>query len=396
MDLKSPKQKKPPLATQLKGLELHLFERHPNEHLELLEANPGLSSLSLCMDSDRLSVPMDDFITLLKPLTALQSLALGGDLPLQPATLKKVLDRNQRLESLYLIGFTGTGPDFDDWSIYSSIRKVHFHCHLTTSTCIFRLLQHCPKVEALTVYIACTFSMRDGEVQIAFLVKVLQEHCRKVKVLTLGETFHGNAVAIATMDCFKVIQSTHNLVKLRILTDDFSLTLCDALLHGSSHSLEVLFLDVRGNLAKKDSIVSVGKVLSSCPNLRHFHVVFQRYPGYSGKTDKALANRPWVCKRLETITLKSRRSDVLMECPSICKGKVSEFNCSIEAACAVDIRSQGWRRRDPYEGHHVPMTRQKHRAALLTAASALQHVHTIDLGFCVYEHDDRPAKPFEF
>ncbi|KAF9397827.1 hypothetical protein BGZ94_006177, partial [Podila epigama] len=112
-----------PLVTRLKGLNLILSNASLHEELALLEANPGLLSLVLrpSFDSPAYSP------SLIKPLTALQHLSLEcGYTDFVPAFLKNILDNNQRLESLVLnVNYT-LDPDFDDWSVYPSIKRISF------------------------------------------------------------------------------------------------------------------------------------------------------------------------------------------------------------------------------------------------------------------------------
>ncbi|KAF9412724.1 hypothetical protein BGZ94_000962 [Podila epigama] len=374
-------------VTRLKELSLRLIDKYLDEHRQLLNANPGLSSLYLCRYSNSASVQTDDVMPLLKPLTALQRLTLSGYLSLQPVAFKDVLDRNQHLESLRLRDIsTKMDPDFDDWGIYRSMKDLTFKYNPADPTWLFRLLKHCPNVETLNIDTNYWY-WDEGPTPLTLLTPILREDCRKVKALTLNRTLDIHATPPSTLEYLPIIQATNNLVKLQLkMDDDFSTAMCDALLQGSAHSLEDLCLDIHGELATLQSMVSAGKVLSFCPELRHFRIVFDKYPGYSVKANKALVAQPWICSNLKMLTLRASEIGVVKRCPSSCKGKTPTYNCSIETACAIDIKKRGWQIRERYyQFCHLPLNRQKHRLAMLTAASALQHITMIDLGFRLYD-----------
>ncbi|KAF9405414.1 hypothetical protein BGZ94_003560 [Podila epigama] len=351
------------LMTRLKNLSLQVYQEYLNECLQILNINPGLSSLTLLKYNDFVPLQADDVMALLKPLTALQSLTLNGNLPLQPVVLKNVLDSNQRLDllSLYIDSFE-TDPVFDDWGIYPSLKHLTFQCNRMKLTYLFRLLQHCPNMEALCIDINF-YEPETGPSALALVGQILQEHCRKVKTLTLNNIADTLAKPSLKTDLIGVIQATNNLVKLALtMDDDFSTAMCDSLLHGSAHSLEVMNLEIVGISATKESIVSTGRVLSSCPELRHFSLFFDEYPEYSQRNEEALAG-PWICSKLKTLTLRSNYPMSPTSCPSSCKGKTSDNTCPIEVACATDIEKQGWVNMNPsYQSFHISPTRQKHRS----------------------------------
>ncbi|KAF9425526.1 hypothetical protein BGZ94_007452 [Podila epigama] len=387
-----------PQITQLKGLRLRLFDKCLSEHIQLLNANPGLSSLVLSKSYDYRSLQADDIMVLLKPLTALQSLTLNGNLPLQPVVLKNVLDSNQRLDllSLYIDSFE-TDPVFDDWGIYPSMKHLTFRCISTKPTFLFRLLQHCPNVETWSFHVHDVVQNTNPP-PVALLAQILQEHCRKVTALELYGIYFINAMpspepgflALSPEPGFLALfQATNNLVTLHLtMDDDFSTVMCDALLQGSAHSLEDLALDIFYKLATEateESIASAGKLLSACPQLRHLHIMFSKHPEYSRRTEEALTG-PWIYSKLETITLRHTEEEHFQKCPPSCKDKkTSDETCPIEVAYASDIEKQGWKvQGSSYKFSHLTPILQNHRSVVLTAASGLQHVRVIDLGFRRY------------
>ncbi|KAF9425453.1 hypothetical protein BGZ94_007507, partial [Podila epigama] len=290
-----------PQVTQLKGLYLKLLSTDLPQHVALLEANPGLRSLHLRQISDGPEFSP----SLFKPLTALQYLCLiGRDNGLSSSILKSILDSNQRLESLSLEFISALDPDFNDWGVYPGMKKVRFRDTTSTFHCYFRLLQGCTNLEMLVMN-ESWMDPYDRRPRYALLSRILQEYCRKVKVLwyhQLYENIPDNV--LSTRDCLNVIQATSNLVQLRLAMNSFSAVICDTLLHGSAHSIEALFLDIESKSSGPESFVSAGRVLSSCPKLQHLHLSFEYYPKCSVDLEKPLFAQPWVCNNLKTITLK--------------------------------------------------------------------------------------------
>ncbi|KAF9428998.1 hypothetical protein BGZ94_000179 [Podila epigama] len=376
---------------QLKGLYLEFDPLSTFEEFTLLEANPGLLSLELKQATVRPCFPA----ALFKPLTSLQSLRLyGGSIPL--AALKSILDSNQLLVSLFL-EFTSTlDPDFDGWCIYPTIKRIRFRYNPSKSTWYFRLLQSCTNLEELAVTEIRHFRCVRQPI-FALLSRILQEHCRKLKVLWYFEQYTDIPDnMLTTKDYLNVIQATRNLVQLRLSLNGFSTLLCDALLHGSAHSLEVLFLDIQNASSDQESIASAGRVLSSCPKLQHLQVFFRCYPKYSDDLEKPLIAQPWICNNLRTITLTAKRC-LSTICEASCECKTSEEACTIGVACDAEIQRQGWRIVDRlYNSRHIPWKLKEHRGVLLTAASALPHVNKVHLGSQHYKHVERPADEFTF
>ncbi|KAF9415977.1 hypothetical protein BGZ94_010345 [Podila epigama] len=382
MRFASPNRSNIPQVTRLKGLALGVIYECKQEYFQLLEANAALASLHIWLDS---YLKSEFAPALFKPLTSLQYLQLAGYAHLRAGVMKSILDSNQRLETLILEVKTTMDADFMDWRVYASIKKLSFRTYPGKPTWLFSLLQYCPNVEALTVseyYDEC-----DNRPQIALLSKTLQEHCKKLQVLHFNDNMFRNCTSLCTEDYLGLIQATSNLVELRLSMIDFPSALCDALLCGSAHSLEVLSLFIYGQSTTAESIVSVGSVLSSCPNLQRLQVHFSNYVRISQAMNEALAARPWVCNNLKTIILRPTRFCVNnLKCPSSCKGKKSkDSSCLVEKACEAEIQKQGWKNMNPqYQCRHVPLARQQHRAVLLTAASNLEHIDVVDLGFYRY------------
>ncbi|KAF9420054.1 hypothetical protein BGZ94_009233 [Podila epigama] len=328
-----------PQITQLKGLSLQLFGECLNEHIQLLNTNPGLSSLVLSKSYGYRSLQADDVMALLKPMTGLRSLTFSHYLHLEPVVLKNVLDSNQHLESLHTTS-TSQNPDFDDWGIYPSIKDLKFEWNSKMPTWIFHLLQHCPNVEALHIRVSHLDRYTSRPPPVTLLTQALQEHGRKVKALTF---ISSGSMKLSTLNYISVVQATNNLVRLHLtLNDDFSMAMYDALLRGSAHSLEVLRLDLYGKLATVAAIVNAGRILSSCPELRHLHIMFENYPGYTNKVNKALS-QPWICTKLKTLALGPTESKSFPRCTRLCEGKISKSTCSVETACASDVEKQGWK-----------------------------------------------------
>ncbi|KAF9428257.1 hypothetical protein BGZ94_002965 [Podila epigama] len=195
-------------------------------------------------------------------------------------------------------------------------------------------------------------------------------------------------------DYLNVIQATSNLVQLRLPMNSFSTVMCDALLHGSAHSLEVLFLDIRGESSAQESIVSAGRILSSCPKLQHLQLAFDSYPTYSDGLEKPLTAQPWICSNLKTITMITNQLFSAF-CMSSCECKTSEEARTIGVACDTEIQKQGWEVVDyQYKDRHVPWECKRDRLVLFTAASALPHVNKVSLGDQIYEHVERSLDGF--
>ncbi|KAF9415979.1 hypothetical protein BGZ94_010347 [Podila epigama] len=380
-----------PRVSQLRGLHLGAFDSWHRDVVYLLQTNPALVSLNVTQLSFSKSGLVAITPALLK-MTALRHLCLGGECRLKPDILRSILDNNQGLESLSLNVHYDTVLDFDDWSLYIGIKNLCVRFHPARPTWLFSLLQHCPNVETLYILEFC-WDLRHRKSNIVWLSKILHEHCPKVK----GLRFWESGSSTLSMEYYLTfIQATNNLVQIEMSMGDFSTVICDALLRGSAHSLEVLHLYIHGRSTAAESFVSAGRILSSCPKLEHLLLVIDGHPGYSEATDKALFARPWIGSNLKTFTLKPKFYESYTDSAS-CQHETIEDACSIEIAYEAEIQKQGWRNLNPrYEFPHVSWTRRQHRAALLTAVSALQHVNTVDLGFCRFEHVERPSKPFSF
>ncbi|KAF9424698.1 hypothetical protein BGZ94_007956 [Podila epigama] len=370
-------------VTQLKGLSLELYYFCRPEVISLLEKNPALISLEVILSSFEESGLVDIAPALLK-MTALRCLSLFGNAYMKPDVMRSVLDNNQRLESLTLQIPIDTDTAFGDLRLCLGIKKLCFLLNPTKPTWLFSILQHCPNVEMLTIMGNPDRDMDLQKSNIVSLSKILREYCPKVNQLTLQGYDHRNSSTLSTGDYLILIQATSNLVQLEMSMDDFSTVVCDALLHGSAHSLEVLNLYIHGESTAAESIVSAGKILSSCPKLEHLKLVIREYSECLEKMDKALTvQQPWICSHLKTIVL-TPASFQSFSCPASCQFTL-DGTCTIEMACEAEIWKQGWKNLNPYYGFpHIPPTLQKHRAALLTAASTLQFVNTIDLGFSRY------------
>ncbi|KAF9427247.1 hypothetical protein BGZ94_005229 [Podila epigama] len=373
-----------PQATQLKELSLELSGTATlHQEIALLEANPGLRSLHLLQ---KINSP-DLSPSLFKPLTALQYLNLGGiNKGFSPELLKSILDSNQHLGTLILNYNSTLETDFDDWCVYPNIKIVHFRYNTSNFSWYFHLLQRCANLEVLALNEVRQHQC-DRRPQFALLSRILQDHCQKVKILRYDERYDEMpADMLTTKDYLNVIKATSNLVRLRLSMNSFSTVLCDALLHGSIHSLESLSLDIQGEFSYQESIVSAGRVLSSCPELQRLQLLFEYYPLYSNDTEKPLAAQPWICNNLKTIALKPRRR-IYTSCESSCECKTSEEARTIGVACDAEIQKQGWKYAYlRYKDHHIPWRLKENRVVLLSAASALPHVAMVHLGHEQYDH----------
>ncbi|KAF9404188.1 hypothetical protein BGZ94_004318 [Podila epigama] len=381
------------LFTRLKGLKLRLSNASLLEELALLEANLGLLSLDLTQGSES----HDLLPSLLKNLTALRCLRLLGDSEgFSVAALKSILDNSKHLGSLEL-GFSSTPDgDLDDWDDYPSIKRLYFQYIVSEPKLYFGLLQSCTNLEVLAITESYD-PQYDCRPQLALLSRILRDQCRKVKVLWYHEQYERMPDdVLSTKDYLNVIQATSNLVRLQLSMNSFSTVICDALLHGSAYSLEILFLDIEGKSSVPESIVSAGRVLSSCPQLQRLQLLFTYYPLYSDDLEKPLIAHPWICNNLKTVTLWS--IEYLSSCcESSCECKTSEEACTIGDACDAEILKQGWKVSNPRsKDHHFPWKLKEDRVVLLTAASTLPHVNTIYLGHERYEHADRLSQRFAF
>ncbi|KAF9415978.1 hypothetical protein BGZ94_010346 [Podila epigama] len=383
-------------VTRLKGLSLVLTYACRPEVLDLLVMNPALVSLEMTLRSSEKSGLVTITPALLK-MTNLRCLSLFGNPYLEPDILRSILDSIQGLESLTLHIPTDTDLDFDDWRLYLGIKKLRFQFRPFRPTWLFCFLQHCPNVETLSITEDFRRDIGLSRPNVLLLSKILKQHCQKVKVVHYNECGISDALITPPTYCLSLIQATSNLVQLAMSMDDFPTVLCDALLHASAYSLEVLFLKCRGSVTT-ETFVSAGRILSSCPKLEHLQLVIQKYPECLEEIEKALTAQPWICSHLKTFALRSAFFQAQsFSCSAFCQHKAIKYACTIEMACEAEIQKQGWRNLDPrYEFRHVPPTRQKHRAVLLAAVSTLQHVNTVDLGYHRYEHAERPSKPFSF
>ncbi|KAF9424697.1 hypothetical protein BGZ94_007955 [Podila epigama] len=352
-----------PETTQLKGLRLEVYHVLQSKTYELVEANPGLASLEIFQNTLGVFGQLAALPTLLKPLTNLRQLNLSGHPRLEPAELKSILDSNPRLESLGLDILRVTNPDFDAWRNYPDIKKLRFQHFPAVSTWLFSLLQHCPNVEELSIIEVPFREACDSRPQKDLLFKILQEHCSKVKFLKYTEHDSNRPIALSQKDYGTIFHAANNLVHLWLALDVFDKVICSAILRESAHSLEAFGIDIYGDASSKETFASAGQILSSCPKLEHFQLSFDDASMYSSATDKALVAKPWVCKKLKTITLRQAKVPRFQSCNSNCRGK---NECLDEITFHAKISKQGWKNLiNTRKFHHNPSFRKKHRDTIL-------------------------------
>ncbi|KAG0317161.1 hypothetical protein BG000_004621, partial [Podila horticola] len=256
---------------QLKSLKIYDY-RELRNNLAVILGPPLLQVQELSLSVSVLT--LDEIVTLAGRLPELRILTLSDS---------KNIERGNATQPLPAI----------------SITDLHIDSHWRRSPGLAQLPRYCPNLEA--------FQFRSYLCPINELVSNLRQFCPKLKSLrdspSRSEFYRSH---LAESDVVHLLHATNRLVHCNLPIENFTPTVCRALLDPHAPFLETVHIDVSDS--NESNFISVNRILTSCTNLRSFTLSHHIDADvFLPENSLAMFAEPWICPSLECLVLDGFR-----------------------------------------------------------------------------------------